>query len=56
MIFVKSEYEGNTFDNVVSTLDDARKVKNIKIAGGSTNVKIFIQDNEGSYGHVTEVE
>lgn len=56
MIFVKAEDSGKTVEHVVSTLDDARKVKNIKIDSGSTNVKIFIQNDEGGYHHVTEVE
>lgn len=44
-IYVKSEYEGNEFENTVSTFADAQKVKALKIRDGAQNVKTMLTVN-----------
>lgn len=46
-IYVESTYEENIFSNTVSTLEDAKKVRELKIEGGCTEVKILITGDDG---------
>lgn len=47
-IAVTSEYEGNSFEHAVSTIQDARMVRDLKIANSGENVKIVVRMADGS--------
>lgn len=48
-IYVESQYEGNIFENTVSTLTDAKKVRDFKVQEGATEVKIFLIGDDGKH-------
>lgn len=52
-IFVFSEYEGNTFEHAVSTMQDAQTVRDLKIADHAENVRIVLRMFDGSFQTVS---